>query len=156
MITGYININKNQILIQGNPYFSKALEIITKTDFSRLDDGTFNLESDDFFYLLLTYKTKNNIDETKAESHKKYIDLQYVIYGEELLGYSSLSNPEPSNSDYNAEKDISFHNVVSNENFLILKKDMFAVLFPDEIHRSGLSNKEIRSVRKAVFKIKNN
>ena len=156
MIIGNVNINKNQILTQNNPYFGRALEIITKTDFSKLNDWTFSIESDDFFYILLTYKTKNNIDETRAESHKKYIDLQYVIYGEELLGYSSLSNPELSNIDYNAEKDISFYNSVSNESFLILKKDMFAVLFPNEIHRSGLINKEIRSVRKAVFKIKNN
>ncbi len=151
MITGNISTDKIQIFSQNNSYFDSALKIITNTDFSTIDDGTYNIESNDFFYLLVTYKTKHNINETKAESHRKYIDFQCIISGEELIGYAGSIL---SNVDYNSEKDVSFYNTVSNESFFILKKDMFCIFYPDEIHRPGLSNKEIRTVRKAVFKIK--
>ena len=153
MITGDINNNKNQILLQNNRYFNSALEIISKTNFSSIDDGKFELESDDFFYFLTTYKTKGNINEALAESHRKYIDLHYIIYGEEVIGYGGSAGSMLT-ADYNEEKDIELFNCTSGENFIILRKDMFAIFYPYEIHRPGLSSKEIRSVRKMVFKIK--
>lgn len=156
MITGNIINNKNQILLLNSSFFNKVLEIILNADFSKLDNGTFNLESDNFFYLIITYKTKYNINQAKAESHRKYIDFQYIIYGEELMGYAGSADSILSNVDYDAEKDIEYYNIVSDESFFILKKDMFAIFYPNEIHRPGLSNKELRSVRKIIFKIKIN
>ena len=34
--------------------------------------------------------------EGKLEAHRKYIDVQYVISGEELMGYAPLSNQTDS------------------------------------------------------------
>ena len=154
MITGDINNNKNQILLQNNRYFNSALEIISKTNFANIDDGKFELEADDFFYFLITYKTKENINEASAESHRKYIDFHYIIYGEEAMGYAGSAYSKLTAADYDEEKDIELFNSVSGENFFILKKDMFALFYPYEIHRPGLSSSGARSVRKMVFKIK--
>jgi len=154
MITGDINNNKNQILLQNNRYFNSALEIISKTNFANIDDGKFELEDDDFFYFLFTYKTKDNINELLAESHRKYIDFQYIIYGEEAVGCADYTGSRLVTADYNEEKDVELFNNIYDEKFFVLRKDMFAIFYPYEIHRSGLSNKEIRSVRKMVFKIK--
>ena len=154
MITGDINNNKNQIFLQNNRYFNAALEIISKTNFANVDDGKLELETDDFFYFLITYKTKENINEASAECHRKYIDFHYIIYGEEVMGYAGYAGPKLITTDYNEEKDIELFNCASGENFFILKKDMFVIFYPYEIHRPGLSSSETRSVRKMVFKIK--
>ena len=154
MITGDISNNKNQILLQNNRYFNSALEIISKTNFTSIDDGKFELEADDFFYFLITYKTKGNINEAAAESHRKYIDFHYIIYGEEVMGYAGSVDSKLITADYNEEKDVELFNCISGENFFILRKDMFVLFYPFEIHRPGLSSKEMRSVRKMVFKIK--
>jgi len=156
MITGNIYSNKNQFLLQNCPYFNTVFEIINKIDFSKIDDGTFRTETDDFFYLLVTYKTKDDMSQANAESHRKYIDFQYIVYGEELIGYSGNADSRLSDTGYDTVKDIEYYSIVSNESFFIMKKDMFAIFYPNEIHRPGLSNKEPRSVRKVIFKIKNN
>jgi len=154
MITGDINNNKNQILLQNNRYFNSALEIISKTNFANIDDGKFELEADDFFYFLITYKTKEKINEASAECHRKYIDFHYIIYGEEVMGYAGYAGSKLTAADYNEEKDIELFSCASGENFFILKKDMFVIFYPYEIHRPGLSSSEARSVRKMIFKIK--
>jgi len=152
MITGSLKTDEIQILNYSNKYFNSALETIKKTDFSSMEDGKYHLDNESFFYLLSTYKTKK-IEDRLCESHRLYIDFQYVIYGEELIGYANSDSIKRSYSEYDFAKDIELFKSVESESFFILKKDMFAIFFPYEIHRPGISHIEIRSVRKAVFKI---
>jgi biofilm protein TabA len=154
MITGDIIINKNQIEGQSNVYFGKALDIISKTDFSAMDDGKFLVDGDNFFYVLITYKTKDNIAETKAETHKKYIDLHYIISGEEKIGFAGNWDPVLSDKDYSGENDAVLYDKTPDEIFLILNKGKFVIFDPGEIHRVCIANNEVQSVRKVVFKIK--
>lgn len=70
------------------------------------------------------------------------------------MGYAGSADSKLNTAEYNEEKDVELFNRTSGENFFILRKDMFATFYPYEIHRPGLNNKEIRSVRKLVFKIK--
>jgi biofilm protein TabA len=88
-----------------------------------------------------------------AEAHHNYLDLQFLIYGEEKAGYSDYSNPKRNISEYDATKDIELFDLISNEVFLTLRKGMFVVFFPYEIHRMGIISSGKGSVRKAVFKI---
>lgn len=156
MIIGNLTNDKIQVFLQNNKYFNSAIKIISNTDFSKTDDGTYYVDENNFFYNIITYKTKNNTNEVKAEIHKLYIDFQYIIYGEELVGYSGSSNHFSQDSDYNTENDVLFLNTVSNESFFIIKRDMFCIFYPGEIHKPGIKYNETRSVRKAVFKVKQN
>ena len=70
------------------------------------------------------------------------------------MGYGGSAYSKLTAADYNEEKDIELFNCASGENFFILRKDMFVLFYPYEIHRPGLSSSEVRSVRKMVFKIK--
>ena len=54
---------------------------------------------------------------------------------------------------YNEENDTELFSRVDNENFFVLKKDMYCIFFPEDIHRPGLTNKETRSIRKIIYKI---
>ena len=155
MVIGDINNMKNQLVLANKSYISKILELISGTDFSKVDDGVYKIDGDDFFYLLTTYQTESISGHKKAEFHKKYTDLQYMLYGEELIGYGGTMASMLSSIDYDEKKDIEYLNHVADESFFILKKDRFALFDPYEIHRPGISNQEKRSVRKIVFKIKN-
>jgi YhcH/YjgK/YiaL family protein len=152
MITGFVDDIKSNKWLSGIEGIKKILDIIDNTDFSKLEDGTYNI-SDDLFYILATYNTTSNVEEKPAEAHKKYIDIQYMIYGEEKLGYADIKNPKMSQKLYDEKSDAEFFSRIEGEGFIILKKGMYAVFFPQDVHRPGISIKETRGIRKAIFKL---
>lgn len=153
MIIGNLEHDDMQILNHRNRYFNKVIDIIKNSNFSIIDDGKYHLEGDSLFYTLLTYKTKKPEENCISESHRKYIDFQYMVYGEERIFYTDYQSIKRYHADYDIEKDVELYSKVSDESMFLIKKDMFVIFYPYEIHRPGISNIEERSVRKAIFKI---
>ena len=60
-----------------------ALEFMAKTDFTQIPIGKYELDGDNIYYMVQQYDT--NPDKTVAEAHKKYIDIQYIEKGEEIM-----------------------------------------------------------------------
>jgi len=132
---------------------NKIINLIENTDFTKKEDGVYKTGTKDFYYIISTYNTCASVEKKPAEAHRKYIDLQYILYGEEKIGYADYRNPKISLKEYNGENDIELFSKIENESYFILKNDMYAVFFPEDIHRPGLTNKETRSVRKVIFKV---
>lgn len=153
MIIGFIDDLASNKCFSNACHFDKIIKLIESTDFAKKDDGVYRDDSDDFYYIVSTYNTCADIKEKPAEAHRKYIDLQYIIYGEEKIGYADLRNPKISLKEYNGENDIELFSKIENESYFILKNDMYAVFYPGDVHRPGLINKEMRGLRKAIFKI---
>jgi YhcH/YjgK/YiaL family protein len=153
MIIGFLDSLNSNKWLSGIGQSNKIIDIIEKTDFSKTDDATYKTDSEDFYYIITTYNTSNNIEEKPAEAHRKYIDLQYILYGEEKIGFADYRNPKMLLKEYNGDNDIELFSRIEDESFFILKKDMFAVFFPEDVHRPGMTNKEMRGVRKIIFKI---
>ncbi len=153
MIIGFLdNLNSNK-WISGTNHFNEIIKLIETTDFTKKDDGVYKTDSEDFYYIISTYNTSDSMEEKPAEVHRKYIDLQYILYGEEKIGYADYKNSRTSLKEYDGKNDVELFSRIEDENFFILKKDMYAVFFPEDIHRPGLINKETRSVRKVIFKV---
>ena len=131
----------------------KILDFAEKNDFKVLEDNTYEISGKNLFYILTSYKTADSISEKYAELHRKYIDIQILLYGEEKFGYSDISSVKKVYKEYDEEKDIELYSVVENEDFFLLKPSMFAVFFPEDVHRPGLSAGVSRSVRKVIFKL---
>jgi len=89
-----------------HPRFDKAFEYLRETDFSLLDDGKYEIEGENIFALVQEYNTKDAKD-AKPEAHKKYIDIQYIHSGTELIGVATIKNQVIVVSD--PEKDITFY-----------------------------------------------
>ena len=66
-----------------------ALKFLADTDFSKVELGRYELQGDDIFYMVQRYET--DPDKTISEAHKKYIDIQYMVDGEEIIGVSPIS-----------------------------------------------------------------
>ncbi len=94
MILGFLdNLSPNKYL-SAITQSNKIIDIIEKTDFMKMDDGTIKIDNEDLYYILTTYNTSNNIEEKPAEVHRKFIDLQYILYGEEKIGYADYGSPK--------------------------------------------------------------
>jgi len=153
MIIGFLNDLISNNCFSDVCHIEKIINLIENTDFTKKDDGIYKTDSKDFYYIISTYNTSTSLKEKYAEAHRKYIDLQYILYGEEKIGYADYRNSKISLKEYNNESDIELFSKIENESYFILKNDMYAVFFPEDVHRPGLTNKENRSVRKVIFKV---
>ncbi|MDZ7837507.1 MAG: YhcH/YjgK/YiaL family protein [Actinomycetota bacterium] len=153
MIIGNLRQDLHQFNYIGNQDFKKVAEYIVGTDFSTKIEGRHLVEGERIFYNLLSYRTTfaSNRD---AEAHWEYIDFQYIICGEELIGWAPYSKQQVVLNKYNPDRDIVTFAELDRESLFILKAGMYAIFFPDDIHRPGIQSQRSLEVKKLVFKIK--
>lgn len=139
-INNYNTLDKNLLI---------GLNYLANTDFSKLNDGRYDINND-IYVNIQSYQTKQSAD---FEAHKKYIDIQYIIQGEENIGVCDIADCITT-IPYNTDKDIEF--LKGNDNFISLIKNEFMILYPNDAHKPSISiNKNMpETVRKAVVKVK--
>ncbi|MRT94602.1 YhcH/YjgK/YiaL family protein [Ancylomarina sp. 16SWW S1-10-2] len=127
---------------------AKALAYINNTDLENTNIGKYEIDGEFVFALVQEYNSKKPED-CRLESHFKHIDIQYVISGTELMGIDILKGQVP-HTVYK-EKDVAFY---PNESTQVeLSQGDFAILFPSDLHRPCIQNKESSKVKKLVIKI---
>lgn len=135
----------HQVLIKG-------LNYLEKTDFSNKPDGRYDIEGDSIFALVQEYQTAPKT-EKRAETHGKYIDIQYIDRGIEVIGFTLANRDSEMEENLLELKDAIFYKTVTGEMDLIMNEGSYAIFFPDEIHRPGCSFGSGCRVRKVVLKI---
>jgi YhcH/YjgK/YiaL family protein len=126
-----------------------AFDFLNKTDLKNLEAGRHKIDGDNLFALVNTENTKESTGRY-PEAHKKYIDVQYIVSGEEYIGYSPLKN-QKIQKEYNPEKDIMFF--CDEPSFIKFEEGMFAVFFPDDLHMPGIKIENSTTVKKIVIKV---
>lgn len=99
------------------------------------------------------YITKE-INGNGYEAHREFIDIQYLISGEEVVNSLPLEYLNELKA-YNKESDAAFYvetGVKPQE--LLLGNGYFAILFPQDGHMPQLSANATMMVKKVVVKIK--
>lgn len=128
----------------------KALDYLAETDFSEIEDGKYEIDGENIFALVSSYKSKD-LSQGKPESHRKYIDVQYVFSGEEFIGYAPLADQKIV-EQYNDTNDITFYDC--DQSLCLIQKNMFAIFFPTDIHMPGIRVNNPVLVKKVVVKVK--
>lgn len=125
----------------------EGLEFLAKTDFSKLEDGRHVIN--DYMYVNVeTYQTK---EDALFEAHRDYIDIQYIISGEEKIGVARYSDCT-ENTPYDKERDIEFLN--GEGEFYPMRTGDYMILYPTDAHKPSISLNEKATVRKAVVKVR--
>ena len=96
--------------------------------------------------------TPKEPDAAKWETHRKYIDLQYLIEGDETMGYLHIDEME--DAEYNEEKVLSYPVPKADADMPLipLKTGHFAFLEPRDAHRPSAKLHATAS-KKLIFKI---
>ena len=128
----------------------KALIYIQNSNFSDLINGRQEIDGDNIFAIVKEYQTKI-IDDNLLESHLKYIDVHYMEQGIEQIGITTLTNQKPK-AVYNNFDDYMLFK--ESCDLITLKKGMFAIFFPDDIHLPEITAGKISKVKKVVVKVK--
>jgi biofilm protein TabA len=103
------------------------------------------------FVLEQAYISKNKED-CFFESHKKYIDIQYIFEGEEIMEVEKLSNLQVTTA-YKEDLDYAKYSQSKDSSVLKIRENELAIFYPNDAHMPCIKIDENKKVIKAVFKI---
>ena len=129
----------------------RAVEFLKENDLMKLAEGRHEVTDDGVYANVQTYLTK---DTAPFENHRRYIDVQCVVSGEEDIFISGIPDCTVRQSDYDVAADIEFFADAAQPRKARADKDNFLVLFPGDAHRPCISpdGRQTR-VRKIVVKV---
>jgi biofilm protein TabA len=132
--------------------FGEAFAVLKDPATGQKPDSRYSIDGDDVYYIIQHYATKP-VDADRFESHRKYIDIQVLIAGEEMLGCTPTAGLEVV-TPYDVTKDIMFYRAGKIATWTHLEPGLFCLLFPDDAHLPGCQVDHPMGVHKAVFKIR--
>jgi len=127
---------------------AKGFEFIKNTDLVHIEAGTYEIDDKAIFAIVQQYETKE-IKDCVLEGHTKYIDIQYIIEGTELMGVVTKNNQKAISSDL--DKDYTFYE--GETSFIRVEEGMFTVFFPDDLHMPCVQAGQSSRVKKVVVKV---
>ena len=142
---------KNLSQYEGIPELRQAIKFVCTHNIAELPLGRTEIDGERLFCNIQEYASKTP-EEVQGEAHRKYIDFQCILSGEEKIGYFPLDQAGEALEEH-PEKDIWFYrNTKGTE--LMLYAGMFAVFYPQDMHiPCQVIDKSVK-VKKAVFKIR--
>ena len=142
-IKNYMGLSEN---------LDKAIISITKGEYINAPAGRKDIDGDEVYFNVQEDVVLKDTADTCFETHRKYIDIQLIIEGEEDFGYAAKETLVPRNN-YDSERDLELLDGELETRFT-MKGDRFILFFTDEPHMPCLKSEKSEVVRKAVYKIK--
>ena len=132
-----------------NPRFKSAFEFILKACEENLGVGKYIIEEGKLFASIQEYESKTE-DKCKFEAHRKFIDIQFILYGKEIM--QTLQNKfAVALCEY--KEDVQFFANTELFSSAEVYQNQFGIFFPSDIHRSGIKVHESEYVKKIVVKV---
>ena len=128
--------------------FSQAFEWLRNSDLKGLTPGKYELAADKL-YALVSDDQGRTMAGAKLESHRRYLDIQYVVHGDEVIGWRPLAACSQIDQPYDATRDIMFF-ADKPETWLALAPGTFTVFWPCDVHAPLAAS---GAVRKVVIKV---
>ena len=141
-------IDKLSFYVGLNPLFQDIVDFLKTNDLNKLEEGKHFIKEKDLFVNIQVAKGKTK-EEAKLETHRRMIDIQIPLSGEETFGFTPLCDlPE---LEYNEEKDIIKYDGPA-DTYVTCKPGEMAIFFPQDGHAPCISQEE--GIKKAIFKVK--
>lgn len=143
-----LNTLKNMNLYEGlGENFKQVAEYVKRTGLRSLEVGKHVLKNGVYF-MVQEYTTKD-IADGKYGAHRKYIDIQIILDGAEIMGYAPIETLV-AEASYDGSGD---YQLFTGEGSLLnVVKDNFAIFFPEDGHMPGVGTSPCE-VKKIVVKV---
>lgn len=145
MILGSINNAEKYFPI--NNRFAEAFARLKSLNGSEREKITVE---DGIFWINLAEFEEIGTDNKLFEAHKDFLDIHYIIEGEEKFGFANIDGLTEVRP-YDKENDYMLLN--GNADILTLKKGDFCIVFPEDAHIPCMA-KGGETLKKAIVKIK--
>jgi biofilm protein TabA len=115
-----------------HPGFAEAFAFLRRMDIAALPVGRVEVIGKRVFAIIGKDEGKSR-EKARLEAHRKYIDIQLVVSGDEWIGWRDLKTCRESGLGYSAEKEIEFYTASPAKWFCVLPGS-FAIFFPEDVH----------------------
>lgn len=131
-----------------HPLFRRVFDYIRDTDLFAVAPGRYNIVGDDLIAIVEQVPAKTR-GMAKLEAHRKYIDIQLVLEGDETMGWKPLADCLNPVSEHSMERDIRFFHDAP-DSYVPVPPDHFCIFFPEDAHAPLVGS---GSIRKVIFKV---
>lgn len=136
------------------PFLEQAVQACfeyAKThDLRAMEKGSHPIQGDDLFVNLVEYTT-TDADKRFWEAHRQYLDLHFMLQGEEQIDLNFIENLEQGEF---VPKDDFLPLQGEKNSQVVLREGDFLLCFPHDAHRTAVAVQQPCAIRKAIFKIK--
>lgn len=122
---------------------SEGFGFLDQPELAELADGKYEILGDRL-YAIVTHENGRCAEESRLEGHRKYIDIQYVISGDESMGWAPREGLVNA-VEYDKEKDLEFFEGAP-ESIVRVPAGSFAVFLPDDAHMPLIGSGPIHKV----------
>ncbi len=114
-------------------------------------DGRHAIDGDKLFALVQTVRTEPAA-ERRFEAHRRYIDIQYVVSGAEVMEYSTFDDLRPAGA-FDVKKDVGFFHEPASATRLLVAAGSFTIFYPHDGHKPCCMAGKPETARKVVLKV---
>jgi YhcH/YjgK/YiaL family protein len=132
--------------------FASAFDFINGMS-SRIAVGRHDVDGENVYAIVQKYTTRGN-KRCQLEAHKRYIDIQYLYAGREIILWAPLSCLGGVATPYNDTNDAALYGFVPTARPLRICAGEFAILFPEDAHAPGCMWGAPCEVTKVVVKVR--
>lgn len=133
-----------------HPLFRAAFEFIGQCRSTRPPVGEVEIDGRKLYALVQQY-TAMPPEQPGWEGHRRYIDIQYILSGQESNGWAPLTSAGPD-AAYDETIDL-LRCQVQPDFYLPLHQDQFAIYYPEDLHKPKCILDEACPVEKLVIKV---
>ncbi|MBK5269387.1 MAG: YhcH/YjgK/YiaL family protein [Bacteroidia bacterium] len=130
-------------------YWDKVFTFIKEHDLKMLAPGRYPIDGTNVF-ATITEDPSKDYEKTQWESHRKYIDLQYVVTGEEKMGKYPFTQLTVTNP-YDDARDIAHYS--GEGKVYTVPAGTFMIFFPSDAHRPNITPGGNKVIKKVVIKV---
>ena len=112
--------------------FARAFEFLATADLAALTPGRHDIDGDRI-YVSIDHKDGRGEDGARLEAHHRYIDIQYTIDGDELIGWMPLARCASPDGAFDEAKDVGFF-ADRPSTWVSVPPGSFTIFFPHDAH----------------------
>lgn len=136
--------------------WNAAYEFLRSCGADTIAPGTYQILPDGDVFAIISEYEPRQADSCRFEAHRKYIDLQYIVSGRELMG---ITSPESLTVVEPYTDDIEFYSPQGVEaRYVPADSTTYFTFFPDDPHRPSMVDPDAANpsapVKKIVVKVK--
>jgi len=132
------------------PRIRQAFELLVSPESRTWPDGRVQLDGDRIIAMPQGYLTRP-VSQCRWEAHRRYIDIQYIVSGEEKMGWAPVATLCPETT-FDESADVGFF--TGTGDFVTVREGIFALFFPHDAHMPCMQVGDTPAqVRKVVMKV---
>jgi YhcH/YjgK/YiaL family protein len=130
--------------VELNTRFQAAMNFLRRSDLGELPTGRMEIDGNGLYAVVIKGPGRSPMD-ALIETHDRYIDIQYLISGDETIGWKARRDLGEPTDATDPRNDVTFY-PDKPVSWTALTPGMMGIYFPEDAHMPMLTGGEVHKV----------